>query len=108
RAVEASYLAQAQDGQLALAEKSAATFSRFEAEDFDISDEIAIGALVEVDEEGEIRFFFLAPTGGGLVIDYLGCELTVITPDSRLYQELVGKKMGEETETPPLLITGLE
>ncbi|MDB4286568.1 hypothetical protein N9907_00895, partial [bacterium] len=39
RAVEASYLAQAQDGQLALAEKSAATFSRFEAEDFDISDE---------------------------------------------------------------------
>ncbi|MDB4421509.1 hypothetical protein N9268_00865 [Akkermansiaceae bacterium] len=108
RAVEASYLAQAQDGQLALAEKSAATFSRFEAEDFDISDEIAIGALVEVDEEGEIRFFFLAPTGGGLVIDYLGCELTVITPDSRLYQEMVGKKMGEEIESPPLLITGLE
>ncbi len=108
RAVEASYLAQAQDAQLDLTEKAASTFSRFEAEDFELDDEIAIGALVEVDEDGEIRFFFLAPTGGGLTMNYLGCELTVITPDSRLYQELVGKKLGEETESPPLLVTGLE
>ena len=108
RAVEASYLAQAQDGQLALAEKAAAIFSRFEAQDFEASDEVAMGALVEVDEQDEIRFFFLAPAGGGVAIDYLGCELTVITPDSRLYQELVGKKLGDEIESPPLLVTGLE
>jgi|TARA_B110000305_G_scaffold64066_1_gene71324 hypothetical protein len=108
RAVEASYLAQAQDAQLALAEVAAATFSRFEAEDYTLDDEIGVGAFVEVDEDGEIRFFFLAPTGGGQTLDYLGCELTVITPDSRLYQELVGKKMGAKIENPALLVTGLE
>jgi hypothetical protein len=40
--------------------------------------------------------------------EYLGCEVTVITPDSRLYQELAEKKMGDELESPALMVTGLE
>jgi len=108
RAVEASYLAQAQDEQLALAEAAKETLSRFSPEAYDISDTIASGALVETELDGEISFYLLAPVGGGLTLDFLGCELTVITPESRLFQELLGKKMGDLLEDPPLMITGLE
>ncbi|MDB4500708.1 hypothetical protein N9224_00825 [Akkermansiaceae bacterium] len=108
RAVEAAYLAKAQSEQLALAEKDEDIFKRFEAPAHDFSDEIQMGALVETDADGEIAFFYLAPTGGGMVIDFLGCELTVITPDSRLYQSLIGKKMGNTLESPALMVTGLE
>ncbi len=108
RAIEASYLAEAQAEQLVLAEESLSLFLNFEAPTYTIDDEIGPGALVEVDQEGEICFYFLAPTAGGLITNYLGCEVTVITPDSRLYQELHEKKMGESLEKPSLIVTGLE
>lgn len=108
RAIEASYLAEAQREQLAIAEKNLALLERFEPEDFNFNAEIAPGALVECDSDDGICFFLLAPVGGGLVIDFLGCELTVVTPDSRLYQELLSQKIGARLESPALMITGLE
>ena len=73
-----------------------------------MDDEIETGALVEVDQEGEICFYLLAPTGGGLMTTYLGCEVTVITPESRLYGEMVSQKMGDLITSPALSITGIE
>ncbi|MEN8774701.1 MAG: hypothetical protein ABF379_15940 [Akkermansiaceae bacterium] len=108
RAIEAAYLAEAQAAQLGLAEESLATFKRFEPRTFEMVEAIGPGALVEVDQEDEICFYLLAPTGGGLMTDYLGCDVTVITPDSRLYQELNEKKMGAKLESPALMITGVE
>lgn len=108
RAIEASYLAGAQAAQLSLAEDSLATLKRFDPEPFDFNDEIGPGALVEVDQDGEICFYLLAPTAGGLTTSYLGCDVTVITPDSRLYQELSEKKMGAVVQSPALTVTGLE
>lgn len=108
RAIEAAYLAEAQAGQVALAEESLATFERFDPRAYEINEEVGPGALVEVDQEGEICFYLLAPTGGGLMTEYLGCDVTVITPDSRLYQELTEKKMGDQLASPPLMVTGLE
>ncbi|MDG2399471.1 MAG: hypothetical protein P8M04_02760 [Akkermansiaceae bacterium] len=108
RAIEAAYLAEAQAAQLAIAEESLATLKRFEPRPFEMTEVIGVGALVEADQEGEICFYLLAPTGGGLMTEYLGCDVTVVTPDSRLYQELNGKKMGDELEKPALMITGVE
>ena len=108
RAIEAAYLAEAQAEQLALAEEALATFKRFEPRPFVMTEPIGPGALVEVDQEGEICFYLLAPTGGGMMTDYLGCDVTVVTPDSRLYQELNDQKMGDELESPALMITGVE
>lgn len=108
RAIEAAYLAEAQAAQLALSEESLATLKRFEPRSFEMTESIAPGALVEVDQEGEICFYLLAPTGGGLMTEYLGCDVTVVTPDSRLYQELNGKKMGAELQNNNLMITGVE
>ena len=108
RAIEAAYLAEAQAEQLALAEESLSLFRRFEFAPFKMHEEIAPGALVEVDQDGEICFYLLAPTAGGMVTTYLGCEVTVITPDSRLYQNLLDKKLSDPVEHPALTITGVE
>jgi hypothetical protein len=108
RAIEAAYLAEAQAAQLVIAEESLATLKRFAPSPFEMTEVIGAGALVEVDQEGEICFYLLAPTGGGLMTEYLGCDVTVVTPDSRLYQDLIGKKMGDELEKTALIITGVE
>lgn len=108
RAIEAAYLAEAQAEQLAQAEAALGVFQRFEAPDYGISDSVGPGALVEAEVDGDLSFFFLAPTGGGLTTEFLGCELTVITPESRLYQSLADKKMGDSLDSPPLTIMGLE
>ena len=101
-------LAEAQAEQLAQAEAALDVFQRFEAPEYSISDSVGPGALVEAEVDGDLSFFFLAPTGGGLTTDFLGCELTVITPDSRLYQSLADKKMGDSLDSPALTIMGLE
>lgn len=108
RAIEAAYLAEAQAAQLAIAEEALANLKRFKPRHFEMTEEIEAGALVEVDQEGEICFYLLAPTGGGLMTGYLGCDVTVVTPDSRLYQELSGKKMGDDLKKNALVITGVE
>ena len=108
RAIEAAYLAEAQAEQLALAESALTTWKLFEPQDFNYDDAIGVGALVEVEQEGEICFYLLAPTAGGQMTQYLGCDVTVITPDSRLYQELCEEKMGYHIESMQLTVTGLE
>ena len=108
RAIEAAYLAEAQAEQIALAEESLGKLKLFSPPPYEATDEIGPGALVEVEKNGEICFYLLAPTGGGLTTDFLGCELTVITPDSRLYQALDEKKLGEQVESFELTVTGVE
>lgn len=108
RAIEASYLAEAQREQLIIAEKNLFLLERFKPEDFAFDAQIAAGALVECDSDDGICFFLLAPVGGGLVIDFLGCDLTVVTPDSRLYQDLLSNKIGTQLVAPALTVTGVE
>ena len=108
RAIEAAYLAQAQAEQLSLAKESLGKFRRFVPPPYDLNDEIGTGALVEVEQDGEICFYFLAPTGGGLVTDYLGCEVTVVTPESRMYQQLEERKLGDTLDEMSVTVMGLE
>lgn len=108
RAIEAAYLAQAQAEQLSLAKESLGKFRRFVPPPYDLNDEIGPGALVEVEQDGEICFYFLAPTGGGLVTDYLGCEVTVVTPESRMYQQLEERKLGDTLDEMSVTVMGLE
>ncbi len=108
RAIEASYLAEAQAEQLAQAEESRRTLENFSPPPFKYSDKIAPGALVEVEQDNEISFYLLAPTAGGLTAEYLGCEATIITPESRLYGQLLNQKPGATLTNPTLTILGVE
>jgi hypothetical protein len=46
---------------------------------------------VELDAGGALSLYFIGPKNGGLEIEHQGKEITVITPQSPLGQNLVGK-----------------
>ena len=79
-----------------------------EQQDYQLTDPIGSGALVETDLDGDTLFYLLAPAGGGTTLDFLGCELTVLTPEAPLFQQLAGRKAGDMLEDPPLLLLGVE
>jgi len=105
RSLEASYLASGQAKQVDEAAATLRTFETLQLPDFKPDDAIDAGALVEADLDGETVFFLLAPAAGGLVVQHEGREITLLAPASALYQQLLGRHLGESLESPPLLIT---
>jgi transcription elongation GreA/GreB family factor len=109
RALEQSYLAR---GQSQRVEELRTGLGRLEAL---ISrgalDVVALGALVEADEDGERRTFLMAPARGGTTF---GDGVQVVTPSSPLGRALLGRRAGDDVEvvaaarTRTLSITGVE
>ncbi len=107
RGLEASYLAAGQAEQAEALAELIQLFGALALPDFDEGDEIAPGALVEADLDGELVFYLLAPGGGGVICDYLGCELTVLAPGSPLREKLLGHVAGDILNDPPLTVLGV-
>ena len=105
RSLEASYLAAGQARQVDELAEAVQVFEALKLTDFGIDDEIEAGALVEVDLAGETSYFLLAPASGGLVVNHDGREITLLTPSSGLYQKLLGMRMGDSLDDPPLMVT---
>jgi transcription elongation GreA/GreB family factor len=108
RSLEASYLAA---GQAQKVKELAEAIQRLDAWDppsFSGDEPIDAGALVEADLDGELVFYLLAPAGGGLATEHLGCELTVLTPDSPLAAQLIGKRAGDRVADGKITIYGVE
>ena len=95
RGLEASYLARGQSKQAAELEAAIAEFAKLGARKFEAGDEIAVGALVELEQAGEKLFYFLGPRAGGTEVIHDKKEILVITPQSPLGEQLAGKKAGE-------------
>ena len=108
RAIEAAYLAEAQRDQLEKARANLARLEALELEEFGDDRAIAVGALVETESDDGLTFYLLAPAGGGLSTSYLGCPAMLVTPDSRAFQELHGKRVGDQIEALGLEIMGVE
>jgi transcription elongation GreA/GreB family factor len=70
------------------------------ARDFKAGEPIDLGALVEVEADGERSLYFIGPKGGGLEIKHGRQEITVISPQSPLGQNLTGKKAGDGWTAP--------
>ena len=105
RSLEASYLA---TGQARQVEETAGALRVFEAwmpPDFDVMDPIGAGALVEADLAGETAWFLLAPVSGGLSVAHDGLEVTLLAPESPLYQKLLGLTTGDALDGPRLVVT---
>lgn len=105
RSLEASYLAAGQARQVDELAESLRIFESVRFEDFQITDEIDRGALVEVDLRGETTYFLLVPTCGGRAIVHDGLEITLLSPESGLYRKLLGMRLGDELDEPPLRVT---
>ena len=107
RSLEASYLAAGQARQVDELAASLRTFEALSLPDFSADDAIDAGALVEAELNGETTFFLLVPTSGGLVIHHDGREITLLTPDSLLYRNLIDLRAGETLNLPVLTVVSI-
>jgi transcription elongation GreA/GreB family factor len=95
RGLEASYLARGQSRQLAEAEQSIAQFQTLNLLTFAPGDPIQLSALVQLERGRTSTYYFIGPRAGGTEIEHEGKEVLVITPQSPLGRELMGKKEGD-------------
>jgi transcription elongation GreA/GreB family factor len=98
RGLEASYLARGQSKQAAELEEAIAEFEKLAVRKFAVGEAIGIGALVVLELGGESSFYFIGPRAGGTEVLHDRKEILVITPQSPLGEQLVGKKAGDELQ----------
>jgi transcription elongation GreA/GreB family factor len=98
RGLEASYLARGQSKQAAELEAAIAEFEKLDARKFADGEAIGIGALVELEHGGESSLYFLGPRAGGTEVLHDKKEILVITPQSPLGEQLMGKKSGDQPQ----------
>jgi len=98
RGLEASYLARGQSKQAAEIEAAIAEFEKLPAKKFGADEPIGLGALVELEHGGENLFYFIGPRAGGTEILHEKKEILVITPQSPLGEQLMGKKSGDRLQ----------
>ncbi len=98
RGLEASYLARGQSKQITEMELAIEQFEKLIVRDFGAQDPVDLGAFVELEGKGEHSYYFIGPRAGGTEIVHLKKEILVITPQSPLGQQLVGKKQGDRLQ----------
>ncbi|HEX3889753.1 MAG TPA: GreA/GreB family elongation factor [Verrucomicrobiae bacterium] len=98
RGLEASYLARGQSKQAAEIEAAIAEFEKLAVRNFDAGKPIDLGALVELENGGEKLFYFIGPRAGGTEILHDKKEILIITPQSPLGEQLLGKKSGDKLQ----------
>ena len=95
RGLETAYLASSQARMATEMEQALAIYQALELKKFLEKTPIDVTALVELESNGACTLHFLGPKGGGLEIHHKGQEILVITPESPLGQQLLGKKVGD-------------
>ena len=95
RGLEASYLARGQSRQAAEIAQSIEQFEQLSAKAFTREDSIDLGALVELKGKKERSIYFVGPRAGGTEVVHEKKEVLVITPQSPLGQEIMGRKEGD-------------
>ena|SRR5688572_1503586 len=96
RGLEASYLAQGQSRQALEVMQGIQLYGALPLREFGPGEPIELGALVEIDERGTRSFYFIGPRAGGTEVQCEGEAVLVITAQSPIGQELVGRKEGDE------------
>jgi hypothetical protein len=98
RGLEASYLAHGQSRQAAETELARQQFLALPLRDFGAQDAIDLSAFVELAGESGRAFYFLGPSAGGAEIMHDQKTVLVITPQSPLGRQLLGRKCGERVQ----------
>lgn len=96
RGLEASYLARGQSRQAAEIVLAIEKFEKLPARDFASTDPVDTGALVELKNGKETNAYFLGPRAGGTEVVFEKREVLVITPESPLGSQLMGKRVGDK------------
>lgn len=94
-AQEAAYLAEGQAKLAAELHASIALIQGMELPAFTPAHPIALGAIVTLETAGSKLRYFLGPRNGGLEVSCDGLEIIVITPQSPIGRQLIGRKVGD-------------
>lgn len=100
RSIEENYLADGQAKHALVARQSHEAISALPLTAFDAETPIGMGCLVELAFATETQWFFLAPSAGGLEVLSNGVSITVLSPESPLASQLLGRQQGGFTEKP--------
>jgi len=95
RGLEAAYLAGGQARQAREILDSIKDYEALATREFDPGEPIELTAVVELSADGSQSTYFIGPKNGGLEINYRRREIMVITPQSPLGQNLMGRKAGQ-------------
>ncbi len=95
RGLEAAYLARGQSRQAKEILESIKLYQKLAVKDFAPNEAVDLTALVDLKTDGTRSSYFIGPKHGGLDVPFQGQEITVITPESPLGQQLMGKKAGQ-------------
>jgi transcription elongation GreA/GreB family factor len=95
RGLETAYLASSQARQATVVEEALAAYHALKFAKFAAKSPIDLTALVELDSRGTRSLYFIGPKSGGIEVKVAGKEILVITPESPIGQQLIGKKAGE-------------
>ena len=95
RGLEASYLAIGQSKAAEEAAQALAQFSALAVRDLTPSEPISVGAVVVLEAGGRPTHYFIGPRAGGTEIEHEGRTFLVITPQSPLGRQLMGRLQGD-------------
>jgi transcription elongation GreA/GreB family factor len=98
RALEQSYLARGQALRVTELNEQLLSLRFMPLRSFGPGDRVAMGALVRLEAENDVRCLFVAPCGGGKELSIDGVVVFVVTPQSPLGTGVIGRNVGEEVE----------
>lgn len=95
-ALESSYIAQGQANRALEIRQAIDLYRQLPLRNFTDNDSVYLTALVVVEaDSGSRKTFFLGPAAGGLKLSVDQEEVVVITPESPLGRDLLGKEIGD-------------
>ena len=98
RGLEASYLARGQSQRAAEVMRAIDIFKALPIRDFASDEPIDIGAVVALEAAGERTVYFVGPCAGGTEVELERKPVLVITLQSPVGQQIVGRKRGERLQ----------
>ncbi len=95
RGLEASYLAAGQSRQMAETATALQKYGTLTASRFGPDSAIDVGALVALKARREESLYFIGPSAGGLEVVHEKRTVLVLTPQSPLGAQLMGRRAGD-------------
>lgn len=98
RSIEAGYLAGAQAKRVEELKLELQQIEEIPLRDFKMGEEIALGAIVELQLEGKTRNYFISSTAGGSMVSIDGHDVLIISIFSPIGHAALGNRVGDEFE----------
>ena len=97
---EAAYLAEGQAKLASEVKASIDVYTTLPLPAFAVGEAIALGAVAEIEAGSGRTHYFVGPRAGGMELNVEGRRILVLTPQSPLGRQLIGKRVGDVIEAP--------